>query len=378
MSVQLSNKKTKGIWTESENHLLIKLVEEMKGSSWKDIANALNKQSESCKTGKQCRERYRNYANPTIDKSEWKPNEKILVVILHEIYGNQWSNIAKLLNQRSDVVMKNYFYSLTRKALKMQAKNEVPTSIIKKLHKFYQVFTCLEYVRTNYLEEPINETRPIQKEKIIVNLLKDRNITSVSIKNYQTILINRLKEYRKSELFPQEIVICVKDFNFTKEKTDELISRYDMYNISPLCEVVRIRLEFDQISIPAPNFTKNALNIPFSPDPLYRPTMPCAPYYSQFCQPSIHLPINPLMSYNIPPITPPMPNFPALAMYHTSAMLWPGMAPSPLTGISPTRSQFIPSFSNFQENVRTPYISLGGNKSEQGDLEPPNKVRKEK
>ncbi len=240
-----TGKKGRGIWTDEENKYLISVVQGKKQMSWNEIASELSKTCGTHKSGKQCRERYRNYADPALEKSEWRPQEKILFLVLHKLYSNQWSNIAKHLNQRSDVAVKNYFYSITRRALKHFKSQSVPVSILKKPTKLYQTYIVLSLIRECYLpivRDKANLPKYSHKEKIILNLLNERNITDESIQQYQDLLVNRFREAHKPSELPKEITISLQEFKFSSSKVEELLSSDATYNPAPLSQMVSVRI----------------------------------------------------------------------------------------------------------------------------------------
>ena len=211
------SEQTRGIWSEEENNVLIELAKGKHSMSWNELANQLNERCGGSKSGKQCRERYRNYANPKLEISEWRPNEKLLLVILHRFYGNHWSIIGKRLSSRSDISIKNYYYCLTRKATKFLKSEFVPLSILKKPKKFYMVFSLLDSILENYMnnlhdKSHLNNTNC--KESIISGLLKKRETTEDGIRKYQTLMIRRFKDYHKPANFPIIIDVALSEFNF--------------------------------------------------------------------------------------------------------------------------------------------------------------------
>ena len=59
---------------------------------WSVIASKL-----SGRIGKQCRERWFNHLDPAIKKGEWTAVEDGVVFEAQLVFGNRWSEIAKLL-----------------------------------------------------------------------------------------------------------------------------------------------------------------------------------------------------------------------------------------------------------------------------------------
>jgi len=62
---------TKAPWTQEEDRLLSQIIQEKGPKKWKEIAFELNKKMEPNKVfrqGKQCRERWINHLDPTINR----------------------------------------------------------------------------------------------------------------------------------------------------------------------------------------------------------------------------------------------------------------------------------------------------------------------
>ena len=69
------------------------------------------------KSGKQCREKWHNHLNPQISNKDWKVSEDWLLFLLHKVYGNSWTLMAKFLERRSDNAIKNRWNSKMKKYL---------------------------------------------------------------------------------------------------------------------------------------------------------------------------------------------------------------------------------------------------------------------
>jgi len=108
-------------WGKQEDELLKKIMAEGEESiPWTEVAKRFNENIPVMKninerTGKQCRERWRNHLNPEITKASWTDNEDMHLLIGFKNYGNKWKDIAKMLKGRSENAVKNRFNILYKK-----------------------------------------------------------------------------------------------------------------------------------------------------------------------------------------------------------------------------------------------------------------------
>jgi hypothetical protein len=104
----------KGNWTEEEDKIILLCMAEGV-SKWAQVAARIQG-----RIGKQCRERWQNHLDPSINKSAWEPGEDLKLVEAQAELGNAWCQIAKLLPGRSENAVKNRWNSATLRRLRVE------------------------------------------------------------------------------------------------------------------------------------------------------------------------------------------------------------------------------------------------------------------
>eukprot|EP00186_Timspurckia_oligopyrenoides_P004444 CAMPEP_0182443794 /NCGR_PEP_ID=MMETSP1172-20130603/2428_1 /TAXON_ID=708627 /ORGANISM="Timspurckia oligopyrenoides, Strain CCMP3278" /LENGTH=219 /DNA_ID=CAMNT_0024639171 /DNA_START=359 /DNA_END=1018 /DNA_ORIENTATION=+ len=122
----MQKKSGKGSWSEVEDEALTKLVIQFGTHSWSRIAVCLERRSP-----KQCRERWTNQLDPNVQRGNWTSEEDVLLVQLHEEFGNSWAKIAKRLPGRSDNTIKNHWNSTIKRKFRLESPSE-RSNVIRK------------------------------------------------------------------------------------------------------------------------------------------------------------------------------------------------------------------------------------------------------
>ncbi|KAL5543554.1 hypothetical protein UlMin_007338 [Ulmus minor] len=119
-----SNKLRKGLWSPEEDEKLMRYMLSNGQGCWSDIARNAGLQ----RCGKSCRLRWINYLRPDLKRGAFSPQEEDLIVHLHSILGNRWSQIAARLPGRTDNEIKNFWNSTLKKRLKINSTTSTTSS----------------------------------------------------------------------------------------------------------------------------------------------------------------------------------------------------------------------------------------------------------
>lgn len=101
--------KSRQKFTSEEDGLLVGLVKRLGEENWKVIAERI-----PGRTARQCRERYRYYLEPTLNRGNWTEVEDRLLTVKYTEHGPKWSKIAMLFVNRTPVDVKNRWHVIQR------------------------------------------------------------------------------------------------------------------------------------------------------------------------------------------------------------------------------------------------------------------------
>ncbi|XP_047322775.1 transcription factor MYB46-like [Impatiens glandulifera] len=104
----------KGLWSPEEDEKLLGYMLANGRGCWTEVARNAGLQ----RCGKSCRLRWINYLRPDLKRGAFSPQEQDLIIYLHSLLGNRWSQIAASMPGRTDNEIKNFWNSTMKKRLK--------------------------------------------------------------------------------------------------------------------------------------------------------------------------------------------------------------------------------------------------------------------
>ncbi|KMT14490.1 hypothetical protein BVRB_4g072620 [Beta vulgaris subsp. vulgaris] len=114
-----SIKLRKGLWSPEEDDKLMNYMLTNGQGCWSDVA----RNAGLLRCGKSCRLRWINYLRPDLKRGAFSPQEEDLIIHLHSLLGNRWSQIAARLPGRTDNEIKNFWNSTVKKRLKSSSNS---------------------------------------------------------------------------------------------------------------------------------------------------------------------------------------------------------------------------------------------------------------
>ncbi|CAM6009165.1 unnamed protein product [Sphagnum balticum] len=112
----------KGLWSPEEDEKLVRYITKYGHGCW----SAVPKQAGLQRCGKSCRLRWINYLRPDLKRGGFSSSEEKLIIDLHAVLGNRWSQIATHLPGRTDNEIKNFWNSCIKKKLRqLQVSRDV-------------------------------------------------------------------------------------------------------------------------------------------------------------------------------------------------------------------------------------------------------------
>jgi hypothetical protein len=93
------------------------------GTNWRQISKCMEPRN-----SRQCRERWQNYLNPSLNVQPWTDAEDALLEKKYEEHGRRWVQMTQFFPNRTDAMLKNRFQVLSRKSLRAKLGGADSTS----------------------------------------------------------------------------------------------------------------------------------------------------------------------------------------------------------------------------------------------------------
>ncbi|KAI3471125.1 hypothetical protein Pfo_027788 [Paulownia fortunei] len=122
-------KHKKGLWSPDEDQKLRNYVLKHGHGCWSSVPINAGLQ----RNGKSCRLRWINYLRPGLNRGPFSIAEEEIILTLHQILGNKWSQIAHHLPGRTDNEIKNYWHSYLKKRVAKMAETDAQCTKIQGL-----------------------------------------------------------------------------------------------------------------------------------------------------------------------------------------------------------------------------------------------------
>ncbi|GAB2229061.1 hypothetical protein Droror1_Dr00023196 [Drosera rotundifolia] len=106
----------KGLWSPEEDEKLFKHITQHGHGCWSSVPKLAGLQ----RCGKSCRLRWINYLRPDLKRGPFSEEEENLIIELHSVLGNRWSQIAAQWPGRTDNEIKNLWNSSLKKKLRQR------------------------------------------------------------------------------------------------------------------------------------------------------------------------------------------------------------------------------------------------------------------
>ncbi|CAL4896687.1 unnamed protein product [Urochloa decumbens] len=103
----------KGAWTKEEDQRLVAYIKAHGEGCWRSLPKAAG----LMRCGKSCRLRWINYLRPDLKRGNFTEEEDDIIINLHGLLGNKWSQIAGRLPGRTDNEIKNYWNTHIKRKL---------------------------------------------------------------------------------------------------------------------------------------------------------------------------------------------------------------------------------------------------------------------
>uniref|UniRef100_A0A2N9FXG8 Uncharacterized protein n=1 Tax=Fagus sylvatica TaxID=28930 RepID=A0A2N9FXG8_FAGSY len=177
----------KGLWSPEEDEKLLRHITKYGHGCWSSVP----KQAGLQRCGKSCRLRWINYLRPDLKRGTFSQEEESLIIELHAVLGNRWSQIAAQLPGRTDNEIKNLWNSCLKKKLRQKGIDPVT-------HK------PLSEVEING-EDKDTTSAAKNRDKMSVLSSNELNLLKAENSNQEAGLIEQRPSSIASQVYPLEV-----------------------------------------------------------------------------------------------------------------------------------------------------------------------------
>ncbi|KAJ8752444.1 hypothetical protein K2173_004080 [Erythroxylum novogranatense] len=121
----------KGLWSPEEDEKLLNYITNHGHGCWSTVPKLAGLQ----RCGKSCRLRWINYLRPDLKRGAFSQQEESLIIELHAVLGNRWSQIAAQLPGRTDNEIKNLWNSCIKKKLRQRGIDPITHKPLSEVEK---------------------------------------------------------------------------------------------------------------------------------------------------------------------------------------------------------------------------------------------------
>ncbi|KAG0461291.1 hypothetical protein HPP92_021588 [Vanilla planifolia] len=146
----LKQKLRKGLWSPDEDEKLFNHIIRFGVGCWSSVPKLAGLQ----RCGKSCRLRWLNYLRPDLKRGSFTQEEEDLIIGLHELLGNRWSQIAAHLPGRTDNEIKNFWNSSLKKKLKQRGIDPTTHKPLTHVETAQSNHNSKDSIHENILIEP--------------------------------------------------------------------------------------------------------------------------------------------------------------------------------------------------------------------------------
>lgn len=106
-------------FSQEEDSKLAQLVQSysQKDINWEEISSQMENRNI-----RQCKERWEKYLNPNLSVDPWTQEEDEIITNMHLEFGPKWTLMANILENRTDIMVRNRWNVIYRRALKNKRK----------------------------------------------------------------------------------------------------------------------------------------------------------------------------------------------------------------------------------------------------------------